>query len=113
MSSDASVADKSLFQISWPLFVDIAFHFMTVAANTFMVGMISYQAVAALSVGNQIFDLCITLFNFIGIGSSVVIAQYLGSGRRETAQQVVFIAISINLMVGACVCLGIFLVPTR
>lgn len=109
MSSHGNVADKSLFQISWPLFVDIAFHFMTVAANTFMVGLISYQAVAALSVGNQIFDLCITLFNFIGIGSSVVIAQYLGAKKRETAQQVMFIAISINLLVGTLACLGVLL----
>lgn len=93
MPKHAEVADLSLFKISWPLFIDIAFHFMTIAANTFMVGLISYQAVAALSVGNQVFDLCITLFNFIGIGSSVVIAQYLGARRRETAQQVVFIAI--------------------
>ncbi len=107
MPKHAEVADLSLFKISWPLFIDIAFHFMTIAANTFMVGLISYQAVAALSVGNQVFDLCITLFNFIGIGSSVVIAQYLGAKRRETAQQVVFIAISINLLVGALACFTI------
>lgn len=60
---------SSLFQLTWPLFIDIAFHFLTGALNTFMVGQVSYQSVAALAVGNQILDLCITLFNFIGIGS--------------------------------------------
>ena len=68
----------SLFQLTWPLFIDIAFHFLTGALNTFMVGQVSYQSVAALAVGNQILDLCITLFNFIGIGSSVVIANIWG-----------------------------------
>ena len=86
--TDTNVENKSLFQLTWPLFIDIAFHFLTGALNTFMVGKVSYQSVAALAVGNQIFDLCITIFNFIGIGSSVVIAQYLGAGRRDTARQV-------------------------
>ncbi len=47
-----------------------------------MVGHVSYQGVAALAVGNQVFDLAITLFSFVGIGTSVVIAQYLGAGDR-------------------------------
>lgn len=98
--TDTNVENKSLFQLTWPLFIDIAFHFLTGALNTFMVGKVSYQSVAALAVGNQIFDLCITIFNFIGIGSSVVIAQYLGAGRRDIARQVVHLAIGINLLVG-------------
>lgn len=92
---------KSLFGLTWPLFIDLAFHFLTGALNTFMVGHISYQSVAALAVGNQVLDLCITLFNFIGIGSSVVIAQYLGAGDRRMARRVVQTAIGFNLLVGA------------
>ncbi len=91
---------RSLFQLTWPLFIDIAFHFLTGALNTFMVGRVSYQSVAALAVGNQILDLCITLFNFIGIGSSVVIAQYLGAGDKKMARRVVHTAIGFNLLVG-------------
>lgn len=98
--TENSLENKSLFQLTWPLFIDIAFHFLTGALNTFMVGKVSYQSVAALAVGNQIFDLCITIFNFIGIGSSVVIAQYLGAGRIDVARKVVHIAIGINLLVG-------------
>lgn len=97
---ESTLENKSLFQLTWPLFIDIAFHFLTGALNTFMVGKVSYQSVAALAVDNQIFDLCITIFNFIGIGSSVVIAQYLGAGSRDTARRVVHIAIGINLLVG-------------
>ena len=92
---------KSLFGLTWPLFIDLAFHFLTGALNTFMVGHVSYQSVAALAVGNQVLDLCITLFNFIGIGSSVVIAQYLGAGDRRMARRVVQTAIGFNLLVGA------------
>ena len=90
---------SSLFHLTWPLFIDLAFHFLTGALNTFMVGQVSYQSVAALAVGNQILDLCITLFNFIGIGSSVVIAQYLGAGDKAMTRRVVHTAIGFNLLV--------------
>ena len=96
-----STVPKSLFALTWPLFIDLAFHFLTGALNTFMVGHVSYKSVAALAVGNQVLDLCITLFNFIGIGSSVVIAQYLGAGDKPMARRVVQTAIGFNLLVGA------------
>ena len=41
------------------------------------------SGVAALAVGNQVFDLAITLFSFVSIGTSVVITQYLGAGDKE------------------------------
>ena len=40
---------SSLFHLTWPLFIDLAFHFLTGALNTFMVGQVSYQSVAALA----------------------------------------------------------------
>ncbi len=102
-----STVPKSLFALTWPLFIDLAFHFLTGALNTFMVGHVSYKSVAALAVGNQVLDLCITLFNFIGIGSSVVIAQYLGAGDKPMARRVVQTAIGFNLLVGAVTMLAV------
>ncbi|WP_024871656.1 MATE family efflux transporter [Tolumonas lignilytica] len=107
MTSTSVVRSQSLFQITWPLFIDLALHFLTAALNTFMVSHVSYQAVAALSVGNQLFDVSITLFNFVGIGSSVVITQYLGAGQRDIARRVVQQAIGFNALVGLVVVLGV------
>ena len=107
MSVTSAVRAQSLFQITWPLFIDLALHFLTAALNTFMVSHVSYQAVAALSVGNQIFDVSITLFNFVGIGSSVVITQYLGAGQRDIARKVVQQAVGFNALIGLVVALGV------
>lgn len=107
MSATSAVRAQSLFQITWPLFIDLALHFLTAALNTFMVSHVSYQAVAALSVGNQIFDVSITLFNFVGIGSSVVITQYLGAGQRDIARKVVQQAVGFNALIGLVVALGV------
>ena len=101
MQTQSHAGPGSLFALTWPLFIDLALHFLTGALNTFMVGHVSYQGVAALAVGNQVFDLAITLFSFVSIGTSVVITQYLGAGDREKARVVIHTAIGFNLLVGA------------
>ena len=100
MHTQSHAGPGSLFALTWPLFIDLALHFLTGALNTFMVGHVSYQGVAALAVGNQVFDLAITLFSFVSIGTSVVITQYLGAGDREKARIVIHTAIGFNLLVG-------------
>ncbi|MGY3925866.1 MATE family efflux transporter [Aeromonas simiae] len=107
MQTHSPQGPGSLFSLTWPLFIDLALHFLTGALNTFMVGHVSYRAVAALAVGNQVFDLAITLFSFVSIGTSVVITQYLGSGDREKARVVIHTAIAFNLLVGLVAALGV------
>ncbi|MBQ4889680.1 MATE family efflux transporter [Shewanella sp. UCD-FRSSP16_17] len=104
-----NTAPLSLFSLTWPLFFDFALHFLTAALNTLMISRVSYQGVAALSVGNMVFELSITLFSFVSIGASVVITQYLGAKNRAAASDVVYSSIGFNLMVGVAAALGVFL----
>jgi len=92
MKADRSVIDQSLFSLSWPIFIDIFLHFSTLLINTYMIGHESISMVAATAIGNQFFDIFIPIFNFIGIGCSVVVAQHLGAknyqqARHGTSQQ--------------------------
>ena len=107
MQTQSHAGPGSLFALTWPLFIDLALHFLTGALNTFMVGHVSYQGVAALAVGNQVFDLAITLFSFVSIGTSVVITQYLGAGDKEKARVVIHTAIGFNLLVGLVAAVGV------
>lgn len=66
-----------LFSLSWPIFIDLAMHFITILINTWMVSMISIRAVAELNVGGQVFQLGFTLFNFVNVGVCVCCAQAL------------------------------------
>ena len=71
-----------------------------------MISHVSYQGVAALAVGNQVFHLAITLFSFVTIGASVVITQYLGAKNKEAAQSVVYSSIGFNFCLGAVAAFG-------
>ncbi|WP_016954718.1 MATE family efflux transporter [Catenovulum agarivorans] len=103
----SSVKKYSLFALTWPLFIDMALHFFTAAMNTFMIGHISSQGVAALAIGNQVFQLAITVFSFVTIGASVVLTQYLGADNKTAARHVVYSSIGFNLFVGLVAALTI------
>lgn len=97
-SSD--VTKRSLYSLSWPIFIDVLLHFATLLINTYMVSHVSTAYLAAMGVGNQVFDLFITIFNFISVGCSVVIAQYLGAGKKEKASHAIHISIAFNFLLG-------------
>ena len=80
---------QGLFSLSWPIFIDLAMHYLTVTINIYMVSMISLQAVAELNVGSQAFQLAFTLFNFVNIGVCVCCAQALGNGNKSIVRRVI------------------------
>ena len=113
---DASIAkldleepQRSLLSLTWPIFIDISLHFATLIINTIMVGMVSVKAVAELTIGNQVFDLALIIFNFFNIGVCVVCAQALGANNKRLARRLIHVGLGINIIMGTLVSLGIFL----
>ncbi len=100
MQRSETILEKSLFSLSWPIFIDILLHLVTLLINTYMISHISQKMVAATAASNQFFDTTVTIFNFIGIGCSVVVAQYLGAGNREVTRKAIHLSISLNFLLG-------------
>lgn len=73
---------------------------LTGVLNTFMIGQVEWQGVAKLAVGNQVFDVAIAVFSFASVGTSVVIAQFLGAGRHDRIGSVVRSSIAFNAWLG-------------
>ncbi len=98
----------SLIAIAWPIFVDQGLRMLIGTVDVFMVSHVSDHAVAGLSVANQIIIFCIIGFNFIGIGSSIVITHYLGAGDRAGADRLTTSAIAINTWLGLTASIAVF-----
>lgn len=103
----------SLLALAWPIFIEQGLRVMIGTVDTLMVSHIGDDAVAGLSVANQIVMLFIISFAFIGIGSSVVITHHLGAGDREGADKISATAISTNFWIGfaASVVISLFSTP--
>jgi putative MATE family efflux protein len=90
----------SLFAITWPIFVESALQMFLRISDTFMLSKVSDNAVAAVGVANQIIMMCVLLFSFVSIGTTVVVSQYLGAGRHGEIRRLTGSSLAINLGFG-------------
>ncbi len=92
-----------LFSLTWPLFIENLLRFSLGNVNIFMLSLFSDQMVSAVGVSNDIMKMILLIYGIIGVGTSVIISQYLGSGRKQAAGKVATVALVSNL------CFGLFL----
>ncbi|KKI90825.1 transporter [Bacillus sp. SA1-12] len=105
MDNKNSVIKLSLFAITWPIFIESALQMFLRTADTFMLSKVSDSAVAAVGVANQIIMFTFLLFNFVAVGSAVVITQYLGAQKRDEIGKLAATSISLNLLFGVLISL--------
>ncbi|MEJ1972029.1 MAG: MATE family efflux transporter [Lacunisphaera sp.] len=89
MKPAATAKPPTLLGIAWPIFVEQSLRILIGTVDTFMVSHVADGAVAALGVSNRLIMLALICFNFIGIGTSVVITHHLGAatGRVRKASR--------------------------
>lgn len=102
-AAGSALARASLLALAWPIFVEQGLRVLIGTVDTLMVSHIGDDAVAGLSVANQIVMLFIISFAFIGIGSSVVITHHLGARDRQGADRIAATAIATNFWIGFAV----------
>ncbi|MFB9327785.1 MATE family efflux transporter [Paenibacillus aurantiacus] len=98
----------SLFAVTWPIFIDSVLRMLLGTVDVFMISRISDTATGAVGLANELIFFCILMFGFVGIGTSVVVAQYIGAGREQEASRISALAITINLVFGILVSIVMF-----
>jgi putative MATE family efflux protein len=108
MNAPSSVK-PSLLAIAWPIFVEQALRMLIGTVDTFMVSHVSDGAVAALGVANQVVIFFLIAFNFIGVGTSVVLTHHLGGRDRVGAERIATSAIAVNTWLGVLFSAAVFI----
>lgn len=90
----------TLWLLAWPIFIEQFLQFLLGAADTLMVSRISDDAVAVVGFSNQLFFALQTLFMTIASGAGILIAQKLGSKKREEARVLGIMAVSVSAAIG-------------
>lgn len=104
-----NLREQSLFQISWPLFIEFSLHMGVGIIATFMLGHYSDQAAAGVGVANQLLNIFILIFNVTSIGATVLISQNLGAGKLNKAGQLSRSVFGLNVWFGLGVALIVIL----
>ncbi|WP_258443861.1 MATE family efflux transporter [Helicobacter sp. 16-1353] len=90
----------SLKALVVPIFLDMFLRFSSLMLNTYMVSQHSAYLVGSMGAGNQILDLFITIFSFLSVGCSVVIAQALGARDFNLAKKAMHQSLFLNALLG-------------
>ncbi|WP_172199067.1 MATE family efflux transporter [Campylobacter sp. RM16188] len=98
----------SLRKLTIPIFLDMFLHFITLIINTYMVTKVSIHLVGAMGAGNQVMDLFMTIFSFLSVGCSVVVAQALGAKNKNLAIRVIHASITFNTIFGITAAIFIY-----
>lgn len=99
---------KQLFQLSVPIFVESIMNTIMGSVDTIMLSAYSDDAVAAVSIANQILFLIQVLACIVTTGTSILCAQYIGAKKTEEEQNDLITA-SILLNVGMGVVLTVLM----
>ncbi|WP_409978448.1 MATE family efflux transporter [Anoxybacteroides rupiense] len=86
----------SLFALTWPIFIETLLYMLMGSADTLMLSHYSDQAVAAVGVANQIIFLVIVMFDFVAMGTAILVAQYIGAKDVKNTREVALASISAN-----------------
>lgn len=103
----ASPRKLSLLRLAWPIFVEQGLRVLVSTVDTFMVSHVSDGAVAALGQASQVLVLSLIVFNFVGMGSSVVVTHHLGARDAAGADRIAGAAIAVNTWLGLAVSLAV------
>ncbi|MBN1635054.1 MAG: MATE family efflux transporter [Deltaproteobacteria bacterium] len=99
-------------KIAVPASIGFFFNTMFNVVDTYFAGWISTQALAALSLSIPVFFIIIAMGSGISTGTTALIANALGSRKREKAQTIAIQGISGGVLVGLGVtALGMYVTP--
>ncbi|MDA3047088.1 MATE family efflux transporter [Campylobacter sp. VBCF_06 NA8] len=90
----------SLTKLSLAIYADMFLRLVTALINTYMISLVDVRLVGALGAGNQVFLLFITVFGFLAVGCSVVVAQALGARNKILALRAIHTSITFNALIG-------------
>ena len=98
-----------LLAIAGPIFFEMLLGIMLNNIDTLMLSHYDENAVGAVGNANQIMFMLNILFNVIATATGVVVAQYLGAGKKEKMNMIYSLAVMFNATLGVLLSVGIAL----
>lgn len=102
------ILHMSVFRLAWPIFVQALLSMFLGYADTLMLSGYNQTAVGAIGNANQILGFLTLAFTIISSASGVVVAQYLGAGKKEKINQIYTVCIAFNLVLSLAISLLVF-----
>lgn len=92
---------KSLFSLTWPIFIETFLYMLLGTVDVFMLGKYSDNAVGAVGTVNQVMSIAGIAFTVITSGTAIICAQYIGAGKsHKEKNRLIGAALQFNAITG-------------
>ncbi len=89
-----------LFNLAWPIFIETALFMLLGFVDVFVLSKYDDLAASSVNTANQAVSIVTIVFTVISGASAVLISQYLGAKKKESASRIAAISIVFNLVAG-------------
>lgn len=89
---------EQMMRLACPVFMEIMLRALLGNVDQLMLSNYSATAVAAVRNANQIMNVMILVLNVVCVASTILIAQYIGAGKRKELDYIYKMAVAINVM---------------
>jgi len=106
---DPKLINKRVWQLAWPAMVELLLSTLFSMVDMIMVGRISYQALTAVGLTNHPTMLALAVFQALNVGSTALVARFIGSGDIKNAKATVRQSMVLVTILGIVVSIGGYL----
>ncbi len=98
-----------LFSLAWPIFIETALFMLLGFVDVFVLSRYNDLAASAVNTANQSVSIVTIVFTVISGASAILISQYLGAKKRESASRIAALSIFFNFIFGIIISVLLFL----
>ncbi len=92
-----------LFNLAWPIFIETALFMLLGFVDVFVLSRYDDLAASSVNTANQAISITTIVFTIISTASAVMISQYLGAKKRESASRLAALSITFHLIFGVLI----------
>lgn len=100
---DPKAVRRRIRQLAGPSLVEMLLLNLVQMLNMIMVGRVGAEAVAAVGLTNQPFFLLLAIFMTLNVGTTVIVARAIGSGKEEEANRAAGQAFLLNILLSVVI----------
>ena len=98
-------------KLAFPIMIQNLISTLVNSADTVMLGYVSQTAMAASSLANQYTFVLFCFYYGLGIGTSVLCAQYFGKGDKQTVERIIGLAARVAILISLLFFMFSFFAP--
>jgi len=91
---------QNIINLAWPAMMRLVFQTLTGIVTLIIIGRLGKESIAAVGMANRVIFLVIGTFSALTVGTTAIVAHYIGAGDQEGAQKTLCQSLILSLPIG-------------